>query len=134
LTERGLVRREKEWVAAGRARELDLVRADLTAPEWPALAPRLATVLLPSGRDSPRPTRVPVRLRHLFWNADPSRLDIDAHGGYIAERLLSTGDLDGLAWGLRALTRADWEQAARNRGLSAEKQALAHNLARSAAD
>jgi hypothetical protein len=132
LTGRGLVRKEREWVASGRAREFELIRADVTAPDWPELAPQLAAVGLPAGPAEPRPTRVPARLAHLFWNADPSRLDVRTQGGYLAERLLSTRDLDGLAWGLRALTSADWEQAARNRGLSARERALAHNLARSA--
>jgi MarR family len=132
LVDRGLVRREREWVAAGRAREVELVRANVTAPGWAALAPRLAAVRLPSARPARRPSRLPVRLRHLFWNADPSRLDLRAHGGYVAERLLSSHDLDGLAWGARALTAHDWEQAAQNRGLSAEERALARNLARSA--
>ena len=132
LIRRGLARRERAWVSAGRARELELVRADVTAQEWPALAPRLAAVHLPSRREPRRPTRLPARLRHLFWNADPSRLDLESHGGYIAERLLSSRDLDGLAWGVRALSARDWEQAARNRGLSAEEKALALNLARSA--
>jgi len=132
LAERGLVRREREWVAAGRARELELVRADVTAPEWAALAPRLAAVRLPFRRERRRPSRMPARLRHLFWNADPSRLDLRRHGGYIAERLLSSHDLDGLAWGARALTARDWEEAARNRGFSAAERALARNLARRA--
>jgi len=132
LTARGLVRTEREWVASGRAHEAELIRADVTAPDWPELAPCLAAVRLPAAPAEPRLTTVPSRLRHLFWNADPSQLDVRTHGGYLAERLLSTGDLDGLAWGLRALTSGDWEQAARNRGLSAREQALARNLARSA--
>jgi DNA-binding Lrp family transcriptional regulator len=132
LAERRLVRRELEWVASGRAREVELIRADVTAPDWPALAPALAAVRLSAEPARPRPTRVPARLRHLFWNADPSRLDLTAHGGYVAERLLSSGDFDGIAWGLGALTSANWEQAARNRGLSAPERALARNLARSA--
>lgn len=132
LEGRGLVRRGRAWVAAGRARELELLRANVASPEWPALAAQLAAVRLPAGREQPRPKRLPARLRHLFWNADPGRLDLGAHGGYVAERLLSTEDLDGLAWGLRALTAADWERAARNRGLSAQQRALARNLARAA--
>lgn len=132
LAGRGLVRREREWVAAGRAHELELVRADTSAPAWPALAPRLAAVRLPRERPQRTSSRVPARLRHLFWNADPRRVDVRAHGGYIAERLLSTRDLDGLAWGLRTLRAADWEQASRTRGLSAQQRALARNLARSA--
>ncbi len=132
LGERELVRRELQWVAAGRAREVEFFRAGVTAPEWAALAPRLAAVRLAEDREPQRPGRPPSRLRHLFWNADPSRLDLAAHGIYIAERLLSSRDLDGLAWGARALTAADWEQAARNRGLSAEERALARNLGRRA--
>jgi hypothetical protein len=132
LSRRGLVRKEREWVASGRARELELIRAEVTTADWPELAPQLAAVALPAGPTASRPTRLPSRLGHLFWNADPSRIDLRAHGGYVAERLIATGDLDGLAWGSRALTRADWEQAARNRGLSVRERALAHNLARSA--
>jgi DNA-binding MarR family transcriptional regulator len=132
LEERGLVRRERAWVAAGRARQLELLRANLAAPEWPSLASLLAAVRLPAGRAPARPKRLPARLRHLFWNAEPERLDLDRHGGYIAERLLSTEDLDGLAWGAQALSAEDWEQAARNRGLSAEQRALGRNLARAA--
>ena len=132
LTGRGLVRKEREWVASGRARERELIHADVTAADWPELAPQLAAVRLPAVRGESRPTRVPTRLAHLFWNADPGRIDVRSQGGYIADRLLSTRDLDGLAWGLRALTGADWEQAACNRGLSARERALAHNLAWSA--
>src|SRR3990170_789980 len=132
LAARGLVRREREWVAAGRAREVELVRANVGAPGWASLAPRLSAVRLPAGCEPRRPSRLPARLRHLFWNADPSRLDLRAHGGYVAERPLSSHDLDGLAWGARALTAPDWDQAARNRGLSAQDRALARNLARSA--
>ena len=132
LAERGLVRRERVWVAAGRAREVELVRANVTAPEWAALAPGLAAVRLPVRREPRRPDRLPARLRHLFWNADPSRFDLRAHGAYVAERLLSSHDLDGIAWGALALSAGDWEEAARNRGLSAGERALARNLARSA--
>lgn len=132
LSGRGLVRKEREWLASGRARELELIRAEVTAADWPELAPQLAAVRLPAGPAEPRPTRLPTWLSHLFWNAVPSRIDVRTQGEYLAERLLSTGDLDGLAWGLRALTRADWEQAARNRGLTVRQRALAHNLARSA--
>jgi MarR family len=131
LVEAGLVRREREWVAAGRAREVELLHANITSREWPALAPRLAAVRLPVAEEPARSRRLPPRLRHLFWNADPSRLGLSADGAYIAERLLSSHDLDGLAWGARALTAADWERAATNRGLSAEERALALNLARS---
>jgi DNA-binding MarR family transcriptional regulator len=134
LASRELVRRDEEWLAAGRARRLELVRADVTAPAWADLAPRLAEVRLPSRADSRSPTRLPTRLRHLFWNADANGLDVRAHGPYIAQRLITSGDLDGLAWGRRALTAADWQEVARNRRLSPRQRALARNLAASAAE
>ena len=132
LNARGLVRSEREWVAAGRPREVEVIRADVTSPDWPALAPHLAAIRSPVQPSPKRPTRLPGRLRHLFWNADPTRLDLERHGGYIAERLLSSGDLDALAWGLRALTPADWNEAARHRGLTPAQRAFARNIARSA--
>lgn len=132
LAARGLVRRERVWLAAGRAREIELVRANVTAPGWAALAPRLALVRPPDRDTASRPGRLPPRLRHLFWNADPSRIDLDTHGGYVADRLLASGDLDGLAWGAGALGARDWEHAARTRGRTAAERALARNLARAA--
>ena len=129
LAERGLVRREREWVAAGRAREIEVIHANVSSPKWPALAPGLSAVRLPLEKSPRHPTRVPSRLRHVFWNADPGQLDLRAHGDYIAARLLSTHDLDGLAWGLLALRSEDWGNAAGNRGLSAREKALARNLA-----
>jgi len=134
LALKGLVRRDLEWVAAGRAREVELIRPNVTARGWAPLARRLAAAR-PVERKAratlgPRHGGVPARLRHLFWNVDPGQIDLRRHGGYVAERLISAGDLDGLAWGIGALQTDDWESAARNRGLSPEKRALARNIAR----
>jgi hypothetical protein len=72
---------------------------------------------------------VPRRLRHLFWNTAESQLDVDRAGAYIAKRLLLTMDIQGLAWGVRALRSEDWEKAARARGLEPKVRRLACNLA-----
>jgi hypothetical protein len=132
LERRDLVRHDQEWVAAGRARSTGLFRADVTSPDWPRIAPELARIRLPRARRVGQATRVPARLAHLFWNADRDALNVDQHGAYIANRLLTTGDLDGLAWGTATLGARDWERAARDRGLSDRQRALAHNLARAA--
>ena len=132
LSARGLIRRDHEWVAAGRARSVEVIRASVTAPGWHRLASQLACVRLPMGPLADRSTRVPDRLAHVFWDADPGQLSVSAHGGYVADRLVTTVDLDGLAWGRDALTSADWERAARDRGLTRRQRALASNLARSA--
>lgn len=73
--------------------------------------------------------RVPLRLRHLFWNTAESQLDVRRAGPYIARRLLRTMDLQGLAWGAQALGPDDWEQAALARGLEPKARRLARNLA-----
>ncbi len=127
LEQKDLVRREATVIAAGRARTMELLHANRRAERWLEIAPTLAQVL-PAKRDRPTRQGVPRRLEHLFWNTAPAQLDL-GRGPYIARRLLSTMDLDGLAWGARNLRPADWEQAARARGLDKPVRALAHNLA-----
>jgi hypothetical protein len=133
LARTGLVRRETVWLAAGRAREVELIRANYASQRWPEVAPHLAHVSPPARAGSApcraRPARVPHRLRHLFWNTAPAQLDVDRAGGYIARRLVQTGDLEGLAWGAEHLRPEDWQHAASARGLRAEDRALARNLA-----
>lgn len=135
LVARGLARRDRELAALGRAREVEVFHANVTAAQWPSLAPHLARVRLPKGRP-PRTQRrrVPPELRHLFWNTAPSQLDLDRAGGSIARRLIQTGDLDGLAWGAEQLLREDWRHAARTRGLAPDLRALALNLAEASVD
>lgn len=131
LEQRSLTQRERTWIAAGRAREQEIVRANYSSPQWPALAPKLAKVEPPATmRHKPRKSRtVPPRLRHLFWNTAASQLDLDRAGGYIARRLVQTGDLEGLAWGATNLRPDDWRHAAHARGIDKRQRALAINLA-----
>ena len=132
LERRDLVDRERTWIAAGKAREVDLLTANVTAPEWPELASRLGAIEPPRRGGVARQRRVPNYLDHLFWNSAPSQLEVDRAGGYIARRLIQTGDLDGLAWGAENLDADAWREAARARGLRPEQRALADNLARAA--
>jgi len=129
LERRGLLNRERAWIAAGRAEQVELLTANVTAPRWSELAPRLARIDPPRRRPAARQERVPAYLRHLFWNTAPPQLEVDRAGGYIARRLVQTGDLDGLAWGAHNLTPAAWREAATARGLRPEQRALALNLA-----
>jgi hypothetical protein len=129
-----LVERTTEVVAEGRAHETTIWRANVRHPRWPSLDPALAQVRRPSpsNRAWRGGGRVPARLRHLFWNTAESQLDVDRAGPYIARRLLRTMDLQGLAWGARALAPEDWERAALARGLDPKAMRLAHNLAQAA--
>lgn len=99
-------------------------------PRWHELAPALAKVALPPIPAQLPAETVPYYLRHLFWNTAQSQLDVTASAAFIARRLLSTGDLDGLAWGATHLPPQAWERAARSRETSPRDRALARNLAR----
>lgn len=129
-----LAEQSDEIVAAGRAREMKVWRANFLHPRWPSLDPVLARVERPERSERPRREggRVPGRLRHLFWNTASNQLDVDRAGAYIARRLLRTMDLQGLAWGARTLAPEDWEQAIRARGLDPKVKQLARNLSEAA--
>jgi DNA-binding MarR family transcriptional regulator len=129
LRSQGIVTVRRRDLAAGRAREVELVRLDYSSPRWQALADEMARATPGRAGRAGAGTRVPHRLRHLFWNTAPSQLDSARAGGYIARRLISTGDPEGLAWGVQHLSATDWRHAARTRGLSPERRALALNLA-----
>jgi hypothetical protein len=126
-----LVEHSSETIAAGRARETTVWRANVQHPRWQGLDSVLARVERPArlGRRKSAERRVPQRLRHLFWNTADSQLDLGHAAPYIARRLLRTMDLQGLAWGAQALSPADWEQAAQARGLDPKVKRLARNLA-----
>ncbi len=129
LEREGLAERRLTAIAAGRARPVRMLFLDRHHERYRALARELAAVTLPAAPQRKHPTGIPYRLHHLFWNTDPGGLSIDAHGAYIARRLLSAGDLDGLAWGVEHLPSKAWMQAATARGLSARERKLTANLA-----
>jgi DNA-binding transcriptional ArsR family regulator len=130
LREQGLVTVAQRTLPAGRARTVELIRLDYGSPHWQQLAGTIAEVHpRPRARRRNPAHSVPPRLRHLFWNTAPSQLRTDRAGGYIARRLLSVADPEGLAWGATNLTANDWRHAARTRGISPQRRALAHNYA-----
>ncbi len=124
------MRREKQMIAAGRARGVEVWRANVLRPDWGDLASALSRVEPPThGGPTRRDRRVPARLRHLFWDVDSSALEAKGNGPFIALRLLRLLDLEGLAWGTANLRPSDWQKARQARGLSPAVRALAANLA-----
>ncbi|MGH3245587.1 MAG: MarR family transcriptional regulator [Trebonia sp.] len=132
LTSLGLMMQTREMLARGHATEAKVYRVPFASPRWLALAPAIAQVQLPARREWAHATRVPPHLLHLFWNVAPAQLDVASSAPFIARRLITSFDPDGLAWGTRNLPSSAWEHAAATRGLEPSKQALAHNLARTA--
>jgi hypothetical protein len=129
MHERGLVKIKRRTLAAGHARTVDLISVDYASPHWQQLAGALARVHPPRHRHKSASRRVPPRLGHLFWNTAPAQLDIEHAGGYIARRLLTAGEPEGLAWGAANLSSEDWRHAAHTRGISPRRRALALNFA-----
>jgi DNA-binding transcriptional ArsR family regulator len=129
LTTAGLVRSEVQILALGKATAVQVYFAVVDHPRWHELATDLAAVTLPPLRRKPAKV-VPYYLRHLFWNTAESQLNVLTSAPYIAKRLLTSGDLNGLAWGAIHLPPEAWELAAQARGLPPRDRALALNLAR----
>lgn len=134
LTDRGLIQKTPMMLAQGHASEVDVYRVRFASQEWLAIAPQIARIRLPSRKDRSHAKRVPPRLLHLFWNSIPSQLNVTMSAPYIARRLITTFDPDGLAWGAANLPADAWEHAAATRGLEPAKRALARNLAAHADD
>ena len=130
LTQAGLARAEKQTLALGQATPVLVYSAVVDHPRWHELAPALARVFLPPLPEHVPAQTVPFYLRHLFWNTAKPQLNVTTSAPFIAKRLLSTGDLDGLAWGATHLPPEAWARAATSRGISPRDRALAHNLAR----
>jgi DNA-binding MarR family transcriptional regulator len=135
LTSAGLINQAHAMLARGRAVEATVYQVPFASPRWLALAPTIARVQLP-GRpdDRTHAGRVPPHLVHLFWNVASAQLDVASSAPFIARRLITSFDPDGLAWGSRNLPASAWEHAAATRGLEPAQRALARNLARNAPD
>lgn len=119
-------------LARGHAAEATVYQVRFGSPQWLEFAPAIARVRLPLNHEQRQAKRVPPYLLHLFWNAAPAQLDVQASSPFIARRLITSFDPDGLAWGTANLPASAWEHAAATRGLQPAQRALAHNLARGA--
>lgn len=133
LDSEGLITRTPLMIAQGHAVEATVYRVRFGSPRWLALAPVIARVRVPGRSKRPHVKRVPPHLLHLFWNVAPAQLDVATSGPFIARRLITSFDPDGLAWGIANLPASAWEHAAATRGLEPAQRALAHNLARNMA-
>lgn len=134
LTSDDLITATPMMLARGHAAEATVYQVRFGSAQWLALAPVIARVRLAARREEPHARRVPPHLLHLFWNAAPAQLDVASSAPFIARRLITSFDPDGLAWGTVNLPAGAWEHAAATRGLEPAKRALAHNLARTAPD
>ncbi|MBI3304733.1 hypothetical protein HYZ80_00170 [Candidatus Parcubacteria bacterium] len=48
---------------------------------------------------------IPVRLKSLFWDIDPVKLDVKRHRAFVIERVLEHGDEAAIAWLFKTFSR-----------------------------
>lgn len=131
LLSKGLATETPKTVALGRAQLVKLVKANPSHPDWTRLLGELAKVI-PATETATEPTRLPDHVRHAFWNVDDAmfrKLDLVKDGPFIAARALSTKDPNLMAFAASHLQAAAWRKVVSLRGLSAESQQTARNLA-----
>jgi hypothetical protein len=128
----GLITATPMMLARGHAAEATVFEVRFGSRQWLELAPAIARVRLPVNHEQRHAKRVPPYLLHLFWNVTPAQLDVEASSPFIARRLITSFDPDGLAWGTANLPASAWEHAAGTRGLPPAQRALAQNLAKHA--
>lgn len=101
------------------------------ADRWWDIADVVRTVHLPDPYDTDAAKRVPLHLRHHFWNAPIAALDVAEHDNYIASRLLRSGDPEALAWVVSRLSPSAISSAAAERGMSEDERLQIRSLAQS---
>jgi hypothetical protein len=60
----------------------------------PAGSPKTARVLA----DKMETAGVPQRVYPLFWDTNPSKINLRRNARYVIERVLELGDMDALSW------------------------------------
>jgi hypothetical protein len=130
LEQLALVRRRRRRVMLGTPTDIDVWAIDVRNRRWARLAPTLADTVFPEASEpAALDTRVPLWLRHLFWNADVHHLDVEQDAAYIAGRILGSDDAQAHAWAAATLPGEAFLHAARMRGVPERGAALARNLA-----
>jgi hypothetical protein len=131
LCRAGIVERRVDEVAAGDVRCVEVWTIDWCSPAWHEVAGDVGRVSLPTLEPvCARPSRrVPTRLSHLFWNADLGRVDLAAHGHYLASRILRGDDCQALGWLAAQLHPDAIRSASRGRGLDPRRARLGQLLA-----
>jgi len=131
LEKEGLVMQVEERVIEGRPVLVKVWKVNRASSDLRALRPGLRLVRPPRPRRPRRSTsdRLPRRLWHNFWNADPAALRLSRDGTYIAGRLLNSNDPQSLAWLLTEMNPETIVAASQMRGVDPARKALAQAAA-----
>jgi DNA-binding Lrp family transcriptional regulator len=132
LTHAGVVSKEKVRIVEGAVTDAQVyvLRREALRRAYPQLDAASRLAVLPHERTPLRPpTRLPLWLRHHFWNADSVALELPLHEQYVATRLLRSGDPDAMAWAASHLSADSIRGTSRVRGVGPQECAALESLA-----
>lgn len=130
LAGRALVRQRRQRVVEGDVTDIDVWTLNWRSPEWRAIAPGVAEVVLPEASSrAPKRRSVPSRFAHLFWNEDTAQLNVERDGTLIADRILQSADAEAIAWVGHAIPPAKLRRVRQLRRVPPDVAALAGSLA-----
>jgi DNA-binding transcriptional ArsR family regulator len=132
LRDLGYVTQDVEKLVEGKVVARPIWHLRRSGAPWQQVAPFIRQVVPPETKAQPGklPQRVPGRLAHLFWNADLSKVQLPRDARYVAGRILTSNDTQGLAWMARSLPHKAILEASQARGMDEQVRALGRNLAR----
>ena len=102
LVELGLVTGDPELVLARPVRREVVWRLDVAAA-WSQVPDVLRFTELPEVPPAPMPDCLPERFAHLFWWGDTSLYKLPRHADFVAEQILTNGDVASVGWALFTL-------------------------------
>ncbi|HUF99827.1 MAG TPA: hypothetical protein VMM60_16995 [Ilumatobacter sp.] len=126
----GLIAVETIRIVEGKAVDADVFVVDKNSEAWRRLSAMVRAVILPADKTEPSAaSRVPQRLWHHFWNAQPVAIKLPDDERYVASRLLQSGDPQAIAWAVSNLSGSAIESVAELRGLTEAERATIRVLA-----
>ncbi|MCY4422235.1 MAG: hypothetical protein OXC06_04095 [Acidimicrobiaceae bacterium] len=102
LVELGLVTGDPELVLARPVRREVVWRLDVAAAWW-QVPDVLRFTELPEVPPAPMPDCLPGRFAHLFWWGDTSLYKLPRYADFVAEQILTSGDVTSVGWALFTL-------------------------------
>ena len=118
----GLVAGDEQPVPSRPVRREIVWTLDVTA--WSAVPEVLRRTRLPDVAVAPMPERLPERFRHLFWWGDTSLYRLPRDAAFVAEQILTSGDVSSWGWALLTLPCEALERVAGRPHVPADRREL----------
>lgn len=125
LVDLGLVTGDEQPVPSRPVRREIVWNLDVAA--WSRVPDVLRRTRLPDVAPAPMPERLPERFRHLFWWGDTSLYRLPRDAAFVAEQILTSGDVTSWGWALQSLPPEALERVAARPHVPADRRELLRN-------